>query len=190
MKTTNYRLQTEIENIKEDKQEWFKSYIREVLESDKPYYVKADYIGLSIQELQNKIDYLAEDIKEMSTLKKQLSTAKAIALEATANVLEEYGINRLEGTAISSITITAPKTKLKESIKILDKDALMQLGYCKVVLDEESIQNAMLTVESMNDIEKFVSVEISKENIPSKIKVNHKRFSSNTQTAELLKQAA
>jgi len=35
MKMTNYRLQTEIENIKEDKQEWFKNYVRQVLESNK-----------------------------------------------------------------------------------------------------------------------------------------------------------
>ena len=40
MKMTNYRLQTEIENIKIDKQEWFKDYVRQVLESDKPYHVK------------------------------------------------------------------------------------------------------------------------------------------------------
>ena len=55
MKMTNYRLQTEIENIKEDKQEWFKNYVRQVLESNKPYHAKADYIGLSIKELDNKI---------------------------------------------------------------------------------------------------------------------------------------
>ncbi|MGM0519842.1 MAG: hypothetical protein ACQERD_09400 [Campylobacterota bacterium] len=49
MKSTDYRLQKEIQNIKADNQDWFKNYVREVLESDKPYYVKADYIGLSIQ---------------------------------------------------------------------------------------------------------------------------------------------
>ena len=84
MKMTNYRLQTEIENIKTDKQEWFKNYVRQVLESDKPYHAKADYLGLSIQEIQNKIDYLSSDIKEMTALKKSLTSAKATALEATA----------------------------------------------------------------------------------------------------------
>lgn len=43
MKTTNYRLQTEIENLKPSSQkDWFKNYVREILESDKPYHVKAD----------------------------------------------------------------------------------------------------------------------------------------------------
>lgn len=109
MKMTNYRLQTEMENIKPDKQEWFKDYVRQVLESNKPYHAKADYLGLSIQEIQNKIDYLTADIHEMSVLKKSLTSAKTLALIATAEVLEEYGVDRLDGTSISSITITPKK---------------------------------------------------------------------------------
>ena len=49
MKTTNYRLQTEIEHLSPTSQkEWLKNYLKEVLESDKPYYVKSDYIALSL----------------------------------------------------------------------------------------------------------------------------------------------
>ena len=55
MKMTNYRLQTEIENINTDKTVWFKNYVRQVLESNKPYHAKADYIGLSIKELDNNL---------------------------------------------------------------------------------------------------------------------------------------
>ena len=132
MKMTNYRLQTEIENIKEDKQEWFKNYVRQVFESKKPYHAKADYIGLSMKELDNKIAYIAEDIKELQTLKKNLARAKSIALEATATVLAEYGIDRLDGTSISSITITPKKTKLKETFKIIDAEALIKLGFYSV----------------------------------------------------------
>jgi hypothetical protein len=37
MKTTNYRLQTEIEHLTPTAQkEWFRNYIREILESHKP----------------------------------------------------------------------------------------------------------------------------------------------------------
>ena len=189
MKRTNYRLQTEIENIKGEKLGWFQNYIEEILESEKPYYAKADYIGLSIKEIQNKIDYLAEDIKEMQTLKKSLSNAKEIALEATASVLEKYGIDRLDGASISSLTITPKKVKIKESLKIKDADALMELGYCKVVIDEKSIQSAMLTKESMDEIEEYITVDVTKEVTPAKLKVNFKRTSSH-QTTELLKQVA
>jgi hypothetical protein len=186
MKMTNYRLQTEIENINTDKTEWFKNYVRQVLESNKPYHAKADYIGLSIKELDNKIAYISDDIKELQTLKKNLTLAKTTALEATAEVLAEYGINRLDGTSISSITITPQKTKLKETFKVTDSDALIKLGYFSVVVDEQSVKDAMLTIEGMNEIDKYVEVGVVSEEVPAKIKVNARRSSSNNQATELL----
>jgi uncharacterized small protein (DUF1192 family) len=186
MKMTNYRLQTEIENIKEDKQEWFKNYVRQVLESNKPYHAKADYIGLSMKELDNKISYITEDIKELQALKKNLTNAKSMAMEATATVLAEYGIDRLDGTSISSITITPQKTKLKETFKVTDSDALIKLGFYSVVVDEQSVKDAMLTVEGMNEIDKFVEVGVVSEEVPARIKVNSRRDSSNNQATELL----
>jgi hypothetical protein len=187
MKMINYRLQTQMEQLKPNATEWYKNYLREILESDKPYHVKADYIGLSFQELQNKIDYLSADIKEMSALKKSLANAKSIALESTASVLEEYGIDRLDGTSISSITITPKKTKVKESFKIIDTEALIKLGFYTVVVDEQAVKDAMLTVEGMDEIDKFVEVDVTSEEVPAKIKVNSRRSSSNNQATELLK---
>lgn len=186
MKMTNYRLQTEIENIKTDKQEWFKDYVRQVLQSNKPYHAKADYIGLSIKEIDNKISYISDDIKELQALKKNLTTAKTTALEATATVLAEYGIDRLDGTAISSITITPKKTKLKETFKIIDNDALIKLGFYSVVVDEQSVKDAMLTVEGMDSIDEFVEVGVVSEEVPARIKVNSRRNSANNQDTELL----
>ena len=186
MKMTNYRLQTEIENLKSDKTEWFKNYVRQVLESNKPYHVKTDYLGLSIKEIDNKIAYIAEDIKELQTLKKNLANAKTTALEATATVLQEYGIDRLDGTSISSITITPQKTKLKESFKIINSDALIKLGYYNVVVDEQSLKDAMSTLEGMNEIDEFVEVGVIKEEIPARIKVNSRHNSTNNQATELL----
>jgi hypothetical protein len=186
MKMTNYRLQTEIENIKEDKQEWFKDYVRQVLESNKPYHAKADYLGLSIKEIDNKIEYLTADIKEMTALKKSLVSAKATALEATATVLSEYGIDRLDGTAISSITITPQKIKTKETFKIINSEALIKLGYFRVVVDEASVKEAMSTLEGMNEIDQFVEVGVVEDTTPAKIKVNARRGNSNNQASELL----
>ncbi len=185
MKMTNYRLQTEMEHINANNTEWFQDYLRQVLESDKPYYVKTDYIGLSIKELDNKIDYLSSDIKEMQALKKSLQNARSVALEVTASVLKEYGIDRLDGTAISSITITPPKTKTKETFKILDEDALVQLGFYKVVIDEQAVKDAMSTLEGMNTIDPYVEVGITQEKIPAKIKVNSRRNSTNNPSGEL-----
>jgi len=143
-------------------------------------------VSLSIKELDNKISYISDDIKELQTLKKNLTNAKATALEATATVLQEYGIDRLDGTSISSITITPQKTKLKETFKITDSEALIKLGYFSVVVDEQSVKDAMLTIEGMNEIDKFVEVGVAKEEVPAKIKVNARRSSSNNQATELL----
>jgi len=186
MKMTNYRLETEIENINIDKTEWFKNYVRQVLESNKPYHAKADYIGLSIKELDNKISYISDDIKELQALKKNLTLAKTTALEATAEVLAEYGIDRLDGTAISSITITPKKSKTKDTLNIINSEELIKLGYFRVIVDEQSVKEAMCTLEGMNEIDKFVEVGVVKEEIPAKIKVNFRRNGVNNQATELL----
>lgn len=191
MKTTNYRLQTEIEHLTPTSQrDWFKNYVREILESDKAYHVKADYIGLSFQELQNKIDYLSSDIKELQQLKKTLTEAKTIAQEATASVLTEYGIDRIDGTAISSLTITPAKIKTKDKMVITDPYALMALGYTKVTVDEDAVKAAMSTIEGMDEIDKFVEVSVTTEEVPARIKINAKRNSANNEAIELLEQVA
>ena len=191
MKTTNYRLQTEIEHLKPTaKKDYFKNYVREILESDKPYHVKADYIGLSFQELQNKIDYLSSDIKELQQLKKTLVEAKTIAQEATASVLTEYGIDRIDGTAISSLTITPSKIKTTDKLVITDPHSLMALGYTKVTVDEDAVKAAMSTLEGMDEIDEFVEVSIITEEVPARIKINSKRGSVNNEATELLEHAA
>lgn len=187
MKMTNYRLQTQMEQIKPSSTQWYRSYIKEVLESEKPYHVKADYIGLSFQELQNKIEYLADDIKELQGLKKQLSDARTTALEVTAEVLAEYGIDRIDGTAISSITITPQKSKTKDELTILDANALIALGYAKVSVDEKAVVEAMSTLEGMDLIDKFVTVSSNTQTVPARIKINAKRSYANNQATELLK---
>jgi len=191
MKTTNYRLQTEIEHLSPSSQtQWFENYMREILESDKPYYVKADYIGLSFKEIQNKINYLDSDIKELQQLKKTLTQAKTIALEVTASLLSEYGIDRIDGTTISSLTITPAKTTIKDTLTITDPHALMALGYTQVSVDEQAVKEAMSTLEGMNEIDKFVEIQINKIEVPARIKINAKRNSANNETIELLEQAA
>ena len=186
MKMINYRLQTEIENIKQDKQAWFKQYIVQVLESEKPYHAKADYIGLSIKEIDNKIDYLTADIKEMTKIKKSLQNAKAVALEAMASVLGDYGIDRIDGTAISSITITPSKTKTKESLKVINGDELIRLGYFTVSLDEEAVKEAILTNKGEKELSQYAQVINTKEVTPAKLKVNYKRGASADESTELL----
>ena len=87
---------------------------------------------------------------------------------------------------ISSITISPKKSSAKESLVILDEKALIELGYFKLSLNEEEVKEAMLTKESMDEINEYVIVEVSNEELPARIKVNAKRNSTNTQADELL----
>ena len=147
MKLVNYQLQSQIELLSEQKSnDYFKKYIKSILEDTlKPYYQRADYIGLSLNELKNKIDFLSKDIKELQSYKKKLSSALDIAKQEIAQVLIDNGIDRIDGNIISSITLSNSSTKIKETLKILDEKALMSLGYVKFELDTEAIQKALQT---------------------------------------------
>lgn len=186
MKTESYRLVKEMEHINPTNVDWFKNHIRAILESQKPFHVKCDYIGLSFQEIDEKVEFLALQIKEIQTMKKSLESAKSIALEAVASVLGEYGVGRIEGVMISSITITPSKTKIKNTLTILDANALISLGYVNVTIDEKSIMEAMCTIEGMEEVDQYVEITVTEENTPARIKVNTKRTHANNQATELL----
>lgn len=190
MKLINYALQTQMENLAELKsKEFFKDYIKDILEDEKkPHYQKCDYVGSSLNELKNKIDYLSLNIKELQTLKKKLSESLEIAKELTAEVLISNGIDRIDGNIISSLTLTKSATKNKETITIKDPNAVMGFGYVKFEPDIEAIEKAIQTKEGLEELENFITISTSTVTTPSKIKVNSKKSSANiiTQTDEIL----
>ena len=192
MKTTNYRLQTEIEHLSPTSQkEWFKNYLKDVLESDKPYYVKSDYIALSFMELDNKLLYLSNEIKTLTALKKKLTEAKTLGLEIAAQTLQEYGIEKMEGTAISSLTITPPKTKYKNDIRIKDPSKVMELGYVSFSVDTKAVEKALQFPEQFDELDQYIEVQSIEEDVPARLKINKKRgMSSSTDTVEILDQKA
>ena len=190
MKTTNYRLQTEIEHLNPTGQkEWFKNYLKDVLESDKPYYVKSDYIALSFMELDNKLLYLSNEIKALGELKKKLTEAKTLGLEIAAQTLKEYGIDKMEGTAISSLTISPQKTKTKETIRIKDPNKVMELGYVSFSVDDKAVKEALHhNKEFFEQLDPYIEVIREEETVPAKLKINKKRSTSNitTESVEIL----
>lgn len=181
MQMKKYRLQTEMENLKVNNQEWFKDYLRGVLESDKSYFEKADYIAYSINQVQNKIDYISNEIKELQTIKKNLTNAKEIALETTAIILAEYGIDKLEGATISSITITPESSKSKDVVTIKDDNAVMGLGFVSFSVDMEAVEKAIASKEGVDELQEFIEVNTLTTTTPAKIKINNKRSSANSE---------
>ncbi len=187
MKLVNYQLQTQIEYLSENKiNSHFKDYLKSVLQdTSKPYYQRADYIGLSLNEIKSKIDTLSSDISELQALKKKLSTALEIAKVQVAEIFLENGIDRMDGNIISSLTLSNPTNKTKDEIIIKNEDALINLGYVKFSVDLEAVEKALKTKEGKKELKKFVDVIPITVTTPAKIKVNTKRASANnTQTVE------
>ena len=187
MKLVNYKLQTQMENLNEDKsKQHFKDYIKLILEdTSKPYYQRADYIGLSLNEIKSKIDTLSSDISELQAYKKKLSNALEIAKVQVAEIFASNGIDRIDGNIISSLTLTNPTTKTKDEILIKNEEALINLGYVKFSVDLEAVEKALQTKEGKKELKKYIDVIPLTVSTPAKIKVNTKRAAvNNTQTVE------
>ena len=187
MKLLNYQLQNQIEYLAEEKtNNFFKEYLQGILEdTSKPYYQRADYIGLSLNEIKSKIDTLTSDISELQALKKKLLNALDIAKVQVAEIFIANGIDRIDGNIISSLTLTNATTKTKDEIIIKNEDALINLGYVKFSVDLEAVEKALSTKEGKKELKKLVDVIPITVTTPAKIKVNTKRTSANnTQTVE------
>ncbi len=189
MKLVNYQLQNQIEYLSDENKsnnEFFKKYLQSILEdTSKPYYQRADYIGLSLNEIKSKIDTLTSDISDLQALKKRLNSALEIAKELTANVFLENGIDRIDGNIISSLTLTNATPKTKDEIIIKNEEALINLGYVKFSVDIDAVEKALQTKEGKKELKKFVDVMPITITTPAKIKVNTKRTSvNNTQIIE------
>jgi len=62
----------------------------------------------------------------------------------------------------------------------------MGLGYVQFEPDIEAIQKALKTKEGQEELGKFVSISSNTIITPSKVKINTKRTSANTDTDEIL----
>ncbi|MFW2591569.1 siphovirus Gp157 family protein [Aliarcobacter butzleri] len=177
MKLVNYKLQTQMENLNEDStNQYFKEYLKSILEdSNTPYFQKADYIGLSLQEIASKIEYIGTDIRELRAYKKKLQTALALAKELVADVLIQNGIDRVNGNFISSITLQEESITSKSDVVILDENKVMGLGYVKFTPDIEAIKIALETSKGKKELEGLVSVITETTTIKPRVKVNSKK---------------
>lgn len=187
MKLVNYQLQNQIEYLAEEKSNnFFKEYLQSILEdTSKSYYQRADYIGLSLNEIKSKIDTLTSDIQDLQNLKKKLTSALDIAKVQVAEIFLANGIDRIDGNIISSLTLTNATSKTKDEIIIKNEDALINLGYVKFSVDVEAVEKALQTKEGKKELKKLVEVIPITVTTPAKIKVNTKRTSvNNTQTVE------
>ena len=190
MRLVNYKLQTQMENLNENSDnKYFKEYLKSILEDPNiPYFQKADYIGLCLQELNSKVEYIANDIKELQAYKKRLQTALTLAKELVADVLIQNGVDRVDGNVISSITLQSESITTKKEIVVLDENAVMTLGYVKFEPDIEAIKVALETPKGKKELKDIVTTITETSTNKAKVKVNAKKKSSSNEaiTIELL----
>ncbi|MCG3651002.1 siphovirus Gp157 family protein [Aliarcobacter butzleri] len=190
MRLVNYKLQTQMENLNESSDnKYFKEYLKSILEDpNTPYFQKADYIGLCLQEINSKVEYIANDIKELQAYKKKLQTALTLSKELVADVLIQNGVDRVDGNVISSITLQSESITTKQEIVVLDENAVMTLGYVKFEPDIEAIKVALETPKGKKELKDIVTTITETSTNKAKVKVNAKKKSSSNEaiTIELL----
>lgn len=190
MRLVNYKLQTQMENLNENSDnKYFKEYLKSILEDpNTPYFQKADYIGLCLQDINSKVEYIANDIKELQAYKKRLQTALTLAKELVADVLIQNGVDRVDGNVISSITLQSESITTKQEIVVLDENAVMTLGYVKFEPDIEAIKVALETPKGKKELKDIVTLITETSTNKAKVKVNAKKKSSSNEaiTIELL----
>ena len=175
MKTTRYRFEQAVQEVKEGTTEWLKDEFKSILESDKDFTRKADYIGFSIANIDVKVASIDEEIKELQQLKKSLKSAKEIVLITGAKVFEEYGIDKIEGAGISSITMSKATTKEKNTLEIINKDELIKLGYFIVSVDEEAVREALSEPTGQQELFSYARIHSEQIKTNAKLKINKRR---------------
>ena len=186
MKTTRYIFEKSVQEVKENTKSWLTDEFKSILESDKDFTRKADYIGFSILSIDAKVASIDEEIKELQALKKKLKSAKDIALQTGAGVFKEYGIDKLEGAGISSITISKPTPTSKIKLTIHNKDNLIEAGFYKKIIDDKAILDFYNSGKCLDTINANCSIEILKDVKPTKLKINKRRNCNGSVNNELL----
>ena len=179
MKLTRYRLEASVQDVSEKGKEYLANEIRSVLESNKPYQSKADYIGYSLLSIDEKIALLDEEIAGLKEYKTKLKEAKYIASTTAAKVLDEYGITKIEGAGLSSITITTGIQTAKLEVKVLDEKMLIEQGFYKKVIDESKIIESYVEGTYKDLIEQYANVNRVLYVKPPMIRVNKRKSVNN-----------
>ena len=184
-KLTRYRFEQIVQEASMGSITWLIDEFKVILESNKPYQSKCDYIGYSISSIDEKILLLDTQIKELQNYKNHLKAAKDIVLTTGAKVFESYGISKIEGAGISSITLTTASSTPKTIINPMNEEELIKAGFYKKVLDDKAIEKAYENGEYLTLIQKYCEVSTVIELKPSKLKINKRRGVNNTTITEI-----
>lgn len=154
---------------------WFTQSVKDILESKLLPFSKSDVIAEAFISIDAKINYIKEQQTLLSNLKKQLELAKTYAKEEVSNALLSFGVTKLEGLKVSSITATKATNKSVAKLEVLNKDELLKLGYFKVILDEEAVKQALLSADKRPEVEEFADIKIETVSKKATIRINKRK---------------
>ena len=131
----------------------------------------ADYIGLTLQNIDDRLARIKEAEAQIKSLKSELVAQQETIKVGSAKWLAESGIDKLQGIYVSSISISSSKPK--NELKVINEESLINQGYFKTVLDKTAVKNAILDGVEIEGAE----IEIIYEE--DKIRVNSRKKATN-----------
>ena len=180
--TTPNNIETYITDLNIDNSEsveFFKSSIVTLLQDENlAYYAKADKIAEAYASLDEKVAYIKSQVQLLQQLRKRLESVRVISKEQVANAMESFGIDKLEGLSVSSLTITPAREESVAKIDILDEKSLIHAGFFTVVLDKEAVEQALYSAdpEHHNEVKKYVSVNVQTKSKPASVRINKRKI--------------
>ena len=100
-------------------------------------------------------------------------------------------IDKMEGTAISSLTITPSKKKTNRKINIKNPNKVMELGFVEFSVNKKAIETALNDgEEDTAELLQYIEVTEITETTAPKLKINKKRSSNTITSTELLDDVA
>ena len=155
---------------------WFYQSVINILENPNlSSFTKADQIADAFISLDSKLDYIVEQQRLLASLKKQIEISKELAKEEVSKALLSFGITKLEGIKVSSITASKETVKTVAKLQILNEDELLKAGYFKVELDLEAIEEALLSADKREEVQDYADMKIEKVIKGGTIRINKRK---------------
>lgn len=156
--------------------QWFYKSVINILENQKlSSFTKADQIADTFISLDSKLDYIVEQQRLLSSLKKQIEIAKELAKEEVSKALLSFGVIKLEGMKVSSITASKETVKSIAKLQILNEDELLRAGYFKVELDLQAVEEALLSADKRAEVQDYADMKIEKVIKGATIRINKRK---------------
>ena len=156
--------------------QWFYQSVISILENQNlSSFSKCDAISEAFISLDLKLDYIIEQQRLLANLKKQIEIAKELAKEEVSKALLSFGVTKLEGMKVSSITASKETVKSVAKLQILNEDELLKAGYFKVELDLQAVEEALLSADKREEVKYYADMKIEKVVKGATIRINKRK---------------